>query len=129
MDDGSELDGNGNHETLSERSFFLQDQSLKEIKCFSFSLNLLKQIFMTIWGSFPCSVCAWVNYETLLDNAVEPTFTLTQNPHFCEMFLSRFGGKQIEAYEDTGLVNYASVRDAAEEEARLEQFGKELEAE
>ncbi|CAM6050416.1 unnamed protein product [Sphagnum compactum] len=40
-----------------------------------------------------------------------------------------FGGKQIEAYEDTGLVNYALVRDAAEEEARLEQFGKELEAE
>jgi hypothetical protein len=70
-----------------------------------------------------------VNYEILLDNAVEPTFTLTQNPHFCEMFLSRFGGKQIEAYEDTGLVNYALVRDAAEEEARLEQFGKELEAE
>ncbi|CAK9862425.1 unnamed protein product [Sphagnum jensenii] len=40
-----------------------------------------------------------------------------------------FGGKQIEAYEDTGLVNYALVRDAAEEEARLEQFGRELEAE
>jgi HIV Tat-specific factor 1 len=40
-----------------------------------------------------------------------------------------FGGKQIEAYEDTGLVNYALARDAAEEEARLEQFGRELEAE
>lgn len=84
---------------------------------------------MMIWGSFPCSVCAWVHHETLLDNAVKLTFSLTQNPHFCEMFVSRFGGKQIEAYEDTGLVNYALVRDAAEEEARLEQFGKELEAE
>ncbi|KAL3677846.1 hypothetical protein R1sor_020802 [Riccia sorocarpa] len=39
-----------------------------------------------------------------------------------------FGGKQIAAFEDTGLVNYAAVRDAAEEEARLEQFGAELEA-
>jgi hypothetical protein len=52
-----------------------------------------------------------------------------KNPSVCEIFLSRFGGKQIEAYEDTGLVNYALVRDAAEEEARLEQFGRELEAE
>ncbi|KAL2641663.1 hypothetical protein R1flu_009250 [Riccia fluitans] len=39
-----------------------------------------------------------------------------------------FGGKQIAAFEDTGLVNYAAVRDAADEEARLEQFGAELEA-
>lgn len=52
-----------------------------------------------------------------------------KKPFCCEIFLSRFGGKQIEAYEDTGLVNYALVRDAAEEEARLEQFGRELEAE
>jgi hypothetical protein len=55
--------------------------------------------------------------------------TGNKNPSVCEIFLSRFGGKQIEAYEDTGLVNYALVRDAAEEEARLEQFGRELEAE
>ncbi|KAG0555053.1 hypothetical protein KC19_12G140400 [Ceratodon purpureus] len=40
-----------------------------------------------------------------------------------------FGGKQIEAFEDPGTVNYAMVRDVAEEEARLEQFGRELEAE
>jgi len=40
-----------------------------------------------------------------------------------------FGGKQIEAFEDTGLVNYALVRDVVEEEARLEQYGRELEAE
>jgi len=39
MDDGSQLDGNGNHETLSERSIFPQDWSLKEIKCFSFSFK------------------------------------------------------------------------------------------
>lgn len=44
-------------------------------------------------------------------------------------FLFRFGGKQIEAFEDTGLVNYALVRDVVEEEARLEQYGRELEAE
>jgi hypothetical protein len=42
MDDGSQLDGNGNHETLSEHSIFPQDWSLKEIKCFSFSLNLFR---------------------------------------------------------------------------------------
>jgi hypothetical protein len=48
MDDGSQLDGNGNHKTLSERSIFPQDWSLKEIKCFSFSLNLFKQILMMI---------------------------------------------------------------------------------
>ncbi|XP_024358078.1 splicing factor U2AF-associated protein 2 [Physcomitrium patens] len=39
-----------------------------------------------------------------------------------------FGGKQIEAFEDPGTVNYALVRDVAEEESRLEQFGRELEA-
>ncbi|CAM6094300.1 unnamed protein product [Calypogeia fissa] len=39
-----------------------------------------------------------------------------------------FGGRQIEAFEDTGLINYGAVRDFAEEEARLEQFGAELEA-
>lgn len=109
--------------------FFRKIGHWKKSNVFLFLLNLFKQILMTIWGSFPCSVCAWVHYETLLDNAVKLTFSLTQNPHFGEMFVSRFGGKQIEAYEDTGLVNYALVRDAAEEEARLEQFGKELEAE
>lgn len=40
----------------------------------------------------------------------------------------RFGGRQLAAFEDNGLVNYAAVRDAAEDEARLEQFGAELEA-
>lgn len=45
------------------------------------------------------------------------------------LFCFRFGGKQIEAFEDTGLVNYALVRDVVEEEARLEQYGRELEAE
>ncbi|BBN01358.1 HIV Tat-specific factor 1 [Marchantia polymorpha subsp. ruderalis] len=39
-----------------------------------------------------------------------------------------FGGRQLAAFEDNGLVNYAAVRDAAEDEARLEQFGAELEA-
>lgn len=39
-----------------------------------------------------------------------------------------FGGRQISAMEDDGLINYGMVRDAAEEAARLEQFGAELEA-
>lgn len=38
-----------------------------------------------------------------------------------------FGGKQVEAMEDDGSVNYAQI-DAAEEAARLEKFGAELEA-
>eukprot|EP00897_Mesotaenium_endlicherianum_P000914 jgi/Mesen1/10823/ME000093S10340 len=40
-----------------------------------------------------------------------------------------FGGRQIEAKEDEGLINYALVRDEAAEARRLEKFGAELEAE
>ncbi|KAK8562221.1 hypothetical protein V6N13_148676 [Hibiscus sabdariffa] len=40
-----------------------------------------------------------------------------------------FGGKQIHASEDDGVVNHALVRDLDEDAARLEQFGAELEAE
>ncbi|KAJ6312012.1 hypothetical protein OIU77_013712 [Salix suchowensis] len=39
-----------------------------------------------------------------------------------------FGGRQIEASEDDGLINHALVRDHDEDAARLEQFGAELEA-
>ncbi|KAL3581737.1 hypothetical protein D5086_016069 [Populus alba] len=39
-----------------------------------------------------------------------------------------FGGRQIDASEDDGLINHASVRDPDEDAARLEQFGAELEA-
>ncbi|XP_031740498.1 splicing factor U2AF-associated protein 2 isoform X1 [Cucumis sativus] len=39
-----------------------------------------------------------------------------------------FGGKQIHASEDDGLVNHAMVRDLEADAARLEQFGSELEA-
>lgn len=39
-----------------------------------------------------------------------------------------FGGKQVHASEDDGTVNHALVRDMAEETARLEKFGAELEA-
>lgn len=44
-------------------------------------------------------------------------------------FLIRFGGRQIIAKEDDGLVNYATFRDEEWEELRLEKFGAELEAE
>lgn len=47
------------------------------------------------------------------------------SPH---VWLARFGGRQISASEDNGLVNYSAIRDLAEEEVRLEQFGSELEA-
>ncbi|XVF41410.1 hypothetical protein PTKIN_Ptkin01aG0277700 [Pterospermum kingtungense] len=40
-----------------------------------------------------------------------------------------FGGRQIHASEDDGVVNHALVRDLDEDAARLEQFGAELEAE
>ncbi|XP_022742348.1 splicing factor U2AF-associated protein 2 isoform X1 [Durio zibethinus] len=40
-----------------------------------------------------------------------------------------FGGKQIHASEDDGVVNHALLRDLDEDAARLEQFGAELEAE
>ncbi|KAM1251326.1 hypothetical protein ACFX2I_033708 [Malus domestica] len=40
-----------------------------------------------------------------------------------------FGGRQVHASEDDGLVNHASVRNLDEDAARLEQFGAELEAE
>ncbi|XP_065866069.1 splicing factor U2AF-associated protein 2 isoform X2 [Euphorbia lathyris] len=39
-----------------------------------------------------------------------------------------FGGRQVHASEDDGLVNHAHVRDLDEDAARLEQFGAELEA-
>jgi hypothetical protein len=44
------------------------------------------------------------------------------------LFLFRFGGRQIHASEDDGLVNHALVRDLDYDAARLEQFGAELEA-
>ncbi|KAM6550172.1 hypothetical protein CsatB_021848 [Cannabis sativa] len=40
-----------------------------------------------------------------------------------------FGGRQIHASEDDGLVNHANVRDLDADAKRLEQFGAELEAE
>ncbi|XP_059438046.1 splicing factor U2AF-associated protein 2 [Corylus avellana] len=39
-----------------------------------------------------------------------------------------FGGRQIHASEDDGLVNHASIRDLDYDAARLEEFGAELEA-
>lgn len=39
-----------------------------------------------------------------------------------------FGGRQIHASEDDGIVNHASVRDLDDDLARLDQFGAELEA-
>ncbi|KAH9689809.1 RRM domain-containing protein [Citrus sinensis] len=39
-----------------------------------------------------------------------------------------FGGRQIHASEDDGLVNHAAIRDLDAEASRLEQFGAELEA-
>lgn len=42
--------------------------------------------------------------------------------------LGRFGGRQIHASEDDGLVNHALVRDLEADAVRLEQFGSELEA-
>ncbi|XP_073223932.1 uncharacterized protein [Cicer arietinum] len=40
-----------------------------------------------------------------------------------------FGGRQIHASEDDGLINHATVRDLDEDAKRLEQFGEELEGE
>ncbi|KAH8496778.1 hypothetical protein H0E87_019502 [Populus deltoides] len=39
-----------------------------------------------------------------------------------------FGGRQVDASEDDGLINHALARDHDEDAARLEQFGAELEA-
>lgn len=39
-----------------------------------------------------------------------------------------FGGKQVHASEDDGLINHAAIRDLDEEMQQLEQFGAELEA-
>lgn len=47
---------------------------------------------------------------------------------FSHLFI-RFGGRQIHASEDDGLVNHATVRDLEEDAKRLEQFGEELEGE
>lgn len=41
----------------------------------------------------------------------------------------RFGGRQIQASEDDGLVNHAAVRDLDAEALRLEKFAAELEEE
>ncbi|PON55390.1 Splicing factor-like protein [Parasponia andersonii] len=40
-----------------------------------------------------------------------------------------FGGRQIHASEDDGVVNHAMIRDLDADAVRLEQFGAELEAE
>ncbi|CAI8603221.1 unnamed protein product [Vicia faba] len=40
-----------------------------------------------------------------------------------------FGGRQVHASEDDGLINHATVRDLDEDAKRLEQFGEELEGE
>ncbi|XP_061342617.1 splicing factor U2AF-associated protein 2 [Gastrolobium bilobum] len=40
-----------------------------------------------------------------------------------------FGGRQIHASEDDGVINHASIRDLDEDAYRLEQFGAELEGE
>lgn len=45
-----------------------------------------------------------------------------------DLLLFRFGGRQVDASEDDGLINHALVRDHDEDAARLEQFGAELEA-
>lgn len=47
--------------------------------------------------------------------------------HPC-LFLCRFGGRQIHASEDDGLINHALVRDLDEEAEWLEKFGAEIEA-
>ncbi|KAK1371953.1 splicing factor U2AF-associated protein 2 [Heracleum sosnowskyi] len=39
-----------------------------------------------------------------------------------------FGGRQIQASEDDGLVNHAAIRDLEYDAKRLEEFGAELEA-
>lgn len=41
----------------------------------------------------------------------------------------RFGGRQVHASEDDGLVNHALVRDLDHDAQQLEKFGAELEAE
>ncbi|PNY06988.1 hiv tat-specific factor 1-like protein [Trifolium pratense] len=40
-----------------------------------------------------------------------------------------FGGRQIHASEDDGLINHATVRDLEEDAKQLEKFGEELEGE
>lgn len=62
---------------------------------------------------FKTEKCAWPCYG---------------NSHLLVFSISRFGGRQIYAIEDDGLVNHAKVRDLEEDAARLEQFGAELEA-
>lgn len=47
---------------------------------------------------------------------------------FPHLFI-RFGGRQIHASVDDGLINHALVRDLEEDAKRLEQFGAELEGE
>jgi HIV Tat-specific factor 1 len=45
------------------------------------------------------------------------------------IYFTRFGGRQIHASEDDGLINHATVRDLEEDAKRLEKFGEELEGE
>lgn len=52
--------------------------------------------------------------------------------NFCRTYPDlpiRFGGRQVHASEDDGLINHATVRDLDEDAKRLEQFGEELEGE
>jgi len=59
-------------------------------------------------------------------------FTYPEDINFCHTFSGlfiRFGGRQIHASEDDGLINHATVRDLEEDAKRLEQFGEELEGE
>lgn len=54
--------------------------------------------------------------------------TTTTTMLWFDLLLFRFGGRQVDASEDDGLINHALVRDHDEDAARLEQFGAELEA-
>lgn len=42
------------------------------------------------------------------------------------LYLCRFGGRQIHASEDDGLINHALVRNLDDDAERLEQFASEL---
>ncbi|CAN1154255.1 Splicing factor U2AF-associated protein 2, partial [Linum perenne] len=90
---------------------------------------------------------AWCRLSSLVDvSYVNATYTVCVNhpqgvvlvrfkdrkdgQKCIEMMNGRwFGGRQIHASEDDGVVNHAMVRDYDADAQRLEQFGAELEAE
>lgn len=87
------------------------------------NINLLKML--TIASLLQLLLCfSFPRNFFILICVMDTNFGLTFFVSF-----TRFGGRQIHASEDDGLINHTLIRDLDADISRLEQFGEELEHE